>query len=197
VVSGPARLVLVRHGATGQHEHCVGQRLDPGLSEEGRSQAVRAAATVVELLGGPPDRIVTSPLRRARETAEAIAAQPEVDGRLVERDFGDWEGRPWGELWPTVEPAVLTDPTAYTAFIPPAAETMAEVAIRVQAAVEDLTAVPGSDVVAVTHGGPLRLAVAAALRLDAGQTFALGAEHGRCAVLARYGDEWVLERLGV
>jgi broad specificity phosphatase PhoE len=59
-----------------------------------------------------------------------------------------------------------------------------------------LTSTPGETVLAITHAGPLRAAVAVALRLDAHQTFALAAEHARAAVLARHGEDWVLERLG-
>jgi broad specificity phosphatase PhoE len=191
VVRSPARLVLLRHGATDAGLICVG-RTDAGLSAEGRAQAEAAAAR----LALEPDRVVVSPLRRARETAAAFDLPVEDDDRLVERDFGEWEGRAWTDLWPTVDPAVLTDPVAYAAFTPPGGEPAEAVRTRVVAAVEALTADPGCVVLAVTHAGPLRIAVAHALGLDDRQAFSLGAEHGRAAVLARHGDDWVLEQLG-
>jgi alpha-ribazole phosphatase len=187
----PARLVLLRHAETTAGPICVG-RLDPGLSHAGARQA-RAA---VERLALDADLVVASPARRARETAAAFAAEIRTESRLAERDFGAWEGRPWEEIWAEVEPAVLCDPVAYAALTPPEGETTEAVAARVGAAVEELTEAPGRTVLAVTHAGPLRLAVAHALRLDAVQTFALAADHARAAVLARYGDAWVLERLG-
>lgn len=187
----PARLVLLRHGETDAGPICVG-RSDPGLSAGGCEQA---AAAVVRL-GLAPNRVVSSPLRRARETAAAFGLPTAVDDRLVERDFGDWEGHPWVELWPIVDPGVLTDPVAYAAFTPPGAETAAEVRARVSAALLDLTSTPGETVLAVTHAGPLRVAIAVALALDDRQTFALAAEHARAAVLVRHGEDWVLERLG-
>ncbi len=186
-----ARLILLRHGETAAGPVCVG-RLDPGLSSRGREQA----AAVPARLALVPDCVVASPLRRAVETAAAFGLPITADDRLVERDFGDWEGQPWSELWPTVDPAVLTDPVAYAAFTPPGAENADAVRDRVVTAVEDLTARGGRTVLAVTHAGPLRSAIAYALALDARQTYALAAEHARAAVLARYGDDWVLERLG-
>jgi alpha-ribazole phosphatase len=192
VTAAPARLVLLRHGATDAGGVCVG-RLDPGLSPQGDAEA-RAAVARLDLR---PDRVVSSPLRRARLTAEAWGLPVEEDERLRERDFGAWEGRPWSELWTEVDDAVRTDPVAYAAFTPPGGEPAAAVAARVGAAVDALTGEPGRVVLAVTHAGPLRLAIAHALGLDARQTFALGAAHGRAAVLARWGAAWVLERLGV
>lgn len=191
-MSAPARLVLLRHGQTEAGPICVG-RLDPGLSAIGRLQAEAAAERLGDLR---VDRVVTSPLRRARETARSFTTRAVTDDRLVERDFGAWEGQPWTALWATVDPAVLVDPVAYAAFTPPEGEPADGVEARVRAAVDDLTATPGATVLAVTHAGPLRLAVALALGLDARQTFALGADHARAAVLARHGDDWVLERLG-
>jgi broad specificity phosphatase PhoE len=192
VVSAPARLVLLRHAATDAGPICVGARLDPGLSEAGREQARDAA----QRLDVTPDLVVASPLRRAEETAAAFGPGIVVEPRLAERDFGAWEGRPWAEIWDEVDPAALTDPVAYAALTPPDGETAEAVAARVADAVDDLTSAPGRTVLAVTHAGPLRLAVAHALRLDVAQTFALAADHARAAVLARFGDAWVLERLG-
>lgn len=86
-------LVLTRHGLTSRSdpEQHLGQGIDIGLSEEGREQA---AALAARISGERFDRILSSPLLRARETAEAVAAgRPvELDARLVEMDYGRWEG---------------------------------------------------------------------------------------------------------
>lgn len=101
----PTTLVLVRHGVT---EHTTGRRFsgglagsNPGLSEEGRAQA----AAVAGWLGGatdPIDAVVSSPVRRTRETAAVIA---EALGRTVveeagfaEMEFGAWDGRTFDEV---------------------------------------------------------------------------------------------------
>ncbi len=88
----PGRLVLVRHGQTewsrsGQHTG----RTDIGLTEVGRSEAEAARRT---LEGWDIARVVSSPLLRARTTAELVDLGPgiEFDDDLMEWDYGVWEG---------------------------------------------------------------------------------------------------------
>jgi probable phosphoglycerate mutase len=186
-------MVLLRHAApAGAGERCAGQGpFDPGLEPLGREQA----AAAVGRLGREFDLVVSSPARRALETAAMWGLPVEVDDRLAERCFGEWEGRPWVELWPEVPAEVFTSPAAYAAFTPPGGEPYEAVADRVQAAVRDLTAVPGRRVLVATHAGPLRLAVGAALDLPAAIALTLGAGLARAASLDRYGDRWVLQSL--
>jgi len=189
-----ARLVLLRHAVAAQTgERCAGRgsRFDPGLDPLGREQAAAAARR----LGLQVDLVVSSPARRALETAAAWELPVQVDERLAERSFGEWEGRRWAELWPTVPTEVLASPEAYTAFTPPGGEPFEAVAARVGAAIRDLTREPGRRVLAVTHAGPLRLAVGAALGLPAARALTLGAGHARAALLDRHGDQWALDGL--
>ncbi len=104
-MSDPTTLVLVRHGVT---DHTTGRRFsgglagsNPGLSDEGRAQAAAAAAW----LGPAVDRIdavVSSPVRRTRETAEVIGAAlglPVTDEPgFAEMEFGDWDGKTYAEV---------------------------------------------------------------------------------------------------
>jgi broad specificity phosphatase PhoE len=98
-------LVLTRHGLTTRSypEQHLGQKVDVPLSEEGKAQAIALA----ERLGPIAfERIVASPLLRARQTAEAIAAAPgtaprpeiETDPRLLEMDYGEWEGLTYEQI---------------------------------------------------------------------------------------------------
>lgn len=86
-------VVLTRHGGTTRSspEQHLGQHLDVPLSDEGRAQA---AALGRRLAGVGFDRVVASPLRRAVETARLIVPgrEPETDPRLLEMDYGAWEG---------------------------------------------------------------------------------------------------------
>jgi broad specificity phosphatase PhoE len=85
-------LLLTRHGLTTAGEVAVlGCRLDVPLAPEGRAQAKALAA---RLEGVPIDRIISSPMSRALETAHIVAPgrQVEQDERLVEMDYGQWEG---------------------------------------------------------------------------------------------------------
>ena len=96
-------LVLTRHGLTprSQPEQHLGQRIDAELSEAGREQAQALAR---RLAGVTFERIFTSPLERARQTAELVAsalhhaAPVEIDARLAEMDYGDWEGLTYEQI---------------------------------------------------------------------------------------------------
>ncbi|HZD71751.1 MAG TPA: histidine phosphatase family protein [Actinomycetes bacterium] len=189
----PARLVLLRHATQSEAgERCAGRgAFDPGLDALGREQA----AAAVKRLGREFDLVVSSPARRARETVAAWGLPVEVDDRLGERSFGEWEGRRWAEIWPDVPEEVLASPEAYTAFTPPGGEPYGAVAARVREALHDLTSIPGRRTLAGTHAGPLRLAVGAALGLPPAVALTLGAGFARAAVLERHGDRWVLDAL--
>ncbi|MEM8752276.1 MAG: histidine phosphatase family protein [Pseudomonadota bacterium] len=90
---------FLRHGETTWN--AIGRtqgQLDAPLSDRGRAQAAAAAAA---LKGEPIERIVSSPLSRARDTAEAAAAATgapvDFDDDLMEFHAGDWQGEPRGE----------------------------------------------------------------------------------------------------
>jgi probable phosphoglycerate mutase len=92
-------LVLTRHGSTARSdpEQHLGQGIDIGLSAEGDAAA---SALAGRLEGVAFDRIVSSPLRRAVETVELLAAGRafETDARLAEMDYGEWEGLTYAEI---------------------------------------------------------------------------------------------------
>ncbi|HEV7806969.1 MAG TPA: histidine phosphatase family protein [Solirubrobacteraceae bacterium] len=87
-------LYLVRHGQTASSKRLAySGRSDVALTDEGRAQAAQAAA---KLAGADIDGVFSSPLSRARDTAQAIAdasgAPLTVDERLTEVDYGGFEG---------------------------------------------------------------------------------------------------------
>ncbi len=93
-------LVLTRHGLTDRSipEQHLGQKIDISINDAGRRQA---DALGRRLAGTAFDRVITSSLFRARETAEIVAgsgARIEADPRLEEMDYGAWEGRTYAEL---------------------------------------------------------------------------------------------------
>ncbi len=108
-------LYLIRHGATDNNlarpPRLQGRRMDVPLSATGRRQAEQAAAF---LSSRPIAAVYSSPLLRARQTAETIA-RPHglkvhfVDA-LIECDVGQWEGR----SWPDIE---QSEPEAYRQFM--------------------------------------------------------------------------------
>jgi len=100
-------VLLVRHGLTaGTGSVLTGRMPGIGLDDRGRDQA---AALAARLAGVALDAIVSSPLQRCRETADAIAAVRDghpvavtEDARLAEVAYGDWTGKPIKRL--TKEP---------------------------------------------------------------------------------------------
>jgi len=133
--------VLTRHGLTDRSdpEQHLGQRIDVGLSAAGRAQAVALAARI----GAEHfNRIIASPLLRARETAGAVAGDRavELDPRLMEMDYGLWEGRTYQQINATDAPHRArweADPAGLSC---PGGESGEDVARRARTFLEDLLA---------------------------------------------------------
>lgn len=147
-----ARVLLVRHGqSTWNAEGRWQGHADPPLSEFGERQAVDAAARV-----GQVDAIYSSDLLRAHRTAELVAAQLGiepvlVEGRLRERDVGEWTGLTRSEIeerWPgwidahKSPPGFEDDPSVFARV----RHALLEMGLRHQ----------GGEVLAVAHGGVIR-----------------------------------------
>ncbi|MEV0366184.1 bifunctional RNase H/acid phosphatase [Nocardia fusca] len=162
----PTRLLLLRHGQT---ELSVQRRYsgrgNPPLTAVGREQAARAAKMLAAK--GGISAIVTSPLGRARETAEAAGAALGIEVRVVdgltETDFGDWEGltfREAAERDPELHARWLGDPSLPA----PGGESFDTVRERVEAVRRDLVArYPGANVVVVSHVTPIKTLLQLAL----------------------------------
>ncbi len=146
-------LILTRHGRpdTGQ-DVWLGSQLDVALSPEGRGQA---EALADRLAGVRVDRILSSPMLRALETAQIVArGRPvEVDDRLIERDYGRWEGLTSAEI-EARDPELMErwdrDPAAHT----PGGESGDEVAERVLSFLVELLAAELPNVPNVERGFP-------------------------------------------
>jgi broad specificity phosphatase PhoE len=172
-IGTPTRLLLLRHGET---ELSVRSRYsgrgDPELTPRGHDQAEAAAVRLAapEAGGLVPEGIaavLSSPLRRARQTAAAVAdaldVPLEVSDALVETDFGGWEGLTFteaGERDPELHAAWLGDEHV----APPGGESFAAVGARVAAARAAIVAAyPGAAVVVVSHVTPIKLLLRDAL----------------------------------
>jgi len=165
---GPATTttMLLRHGETPlSGERRYAGRGDIPLTATGLEQASAAAARLAAR--GGLDLIVTSPLRRTRQTAAAVAAATGVplvvgDG-WAETDFGEWEGLSQAEAgrgWPEQMAAWLND----TGAAPPGGESFAATSERVLAALDTLLAAhAGSTVLVVSHVTPIKVLLLRAL----------------------------------
>ena len=145
-------LVLTRHGLTdrSEPEQHLGQHIDISLSDAGRRQA---EALGRRLAGVRFDRVISSPLFRAQETAEILVtateraraggggargARIETDPRLKEMDYGAWEGLTYEEIERRDGPARREWELAPDRLACPGGESGNDVALRVRAFLDDL-----------------------------------------------------------
>jgi probable phosphoglycerate mutase len=158
--------LLLRHGETPlSTERRFAGRGDIPLTEEGLRQAA-AAADRLAARGGI-DVIVTSPLHRARQTADAVAratgAPLLADDGLIETDFGKWEGMTIAEAsqrWPDQVSAWMRS----VDVAPPGGESFADVISRVNAALDRLLAEHQfRTLLLVSHVSPIKIAACRAM----------------------------------
>jgi probable phosphoglycerate mutase len=162
-------IVFARHGQTAPNrDGLVLGRADPELTPEGHRQAARLATA---LAGEPVTAVVTSPLLRARQTAEAVGAACglalTVDERLLEIDWGLWEGRPAGSLGVADVDRWRTDDSPERSAAQPVApegESLDSLSRRVESFC--LERLDETLVVAVSHVSPIKAAAAWALGVD-------------------------------
>lgn len=151
-------LYLVRHGQTA---HNAGRRLlgriDAPLDELGVRQAEQLAA--VETLA-KAERVISSPLTRARQTAAAFGRDVEVDERWVEVDYGVYDGMPLAEVPASAWKSWHAD----LEWVPEGGESFAQAGSRVRVACDELAAEAAqNDVVVVSHVTPIKISAAWAL----------------------------------
>lgn len=177
-MSGRVRLILVRHGESvwNVEERYQGQA-DSGLTAAGVEQAEVAAAELLARFG-TPDLVVSSDLPRAWDTAKAYLRHLDLDAkqdvRLREADIGSWAGRTFTEIAEEY-PDDLAEIGRGADLRRGGGETFADLRRRVWQALVDVAtmaagcaaggAAGSATVVVFTHGGPIRVAAAAALGL--------------------------------
>lgn len=158
----PTTIYFVRHGETiltPMRKFSGTGALDPELTADGLAQADRVAAEVAKL---EPHILISSPLKRARQTADAIARTTRLpivdDTDWYELSFGSWDGR-------SIEEVRAEHPEDYQAWLnssayrPGGGESYDEAAERIDAAMEKvLHLYPGKKVVVVTHNGVIKSA---------------------------------------
>jgi len=148
-------LIIVRHGRT--PANAQGRLLgrdDPPLDDVGLTQAAKLGAAL------SPDRVVSSPLRRARQTAECFGRPVEIDDRWIELDYGDLEGTPTAD----VPKETWAEWRADVCYRPEGGESLLDLSHRVAEACRDLAEdATKRDVVVLTHVSPVKATVSWAL----------------------------------
>ena len=181
-------LILWRHGQTDYNlQGRIQGQVDIPLNDTGRQQAQRAADDIAAL---GPTRIVSSPLVRARDTAEVLASltglSVEIDPGLVEKSFGTWEGLKAADIkkqWPDHYATWRAGGDLPQFRI----EGRRKTAERVGETLKAIAADAGKDdvIVVVSHGAATNLGATYLLGMDTQQWFGLRGMSNCCYALMR------------
>lgn len=143
-------LYLIRHTRVGCAPGlCYGQ-LDVPLAEGFAAEAQAARETLARRFpdGLPP--VWSSPSLRCRALADALGAPYRIDARLMELNFGAWEGRTWSEL---DSPEARHWGDHWQSAAPPGGESLPELLARLRRFLAELGS---GDALLITHAGPIR-----------------------------------------
>ncbi len=165
------RFFIVRHGETAENVQMryVGTSDEP-LTDNGRRQVQMVADALAQI---PVGIVVSSPLRRAADTAAGIQlvrpVKLRIDSRLAEGSFGSWEGRTRNEVMALggQDAATLACWESDPSCSPPGGESIERIQKRIVSLVEELTdEFPENSVVLVSHVGPIKALLAAVLDIS-------------------------------
>jgi broad specificity phosphatase PhoE len=159
-MSTPARVYLARHGQTAYNlEGRFQGQLPVSLDDTGRAQAAGLAERAAT---HDFAKLWCSPLLRARETADIVAARiglvPHADPRLMETDAGNWTDRSFADVQAEAPDSFAAFVGGEPDFAFPGGESFAQQGVRVAAALTDIEqgALPA---LVVCHGGVIRIAI--------------------------------------
>ena len=190
----PTTLILVRHGVTA---HTLEKRFsgglasaNPPLSVEGQEQ-VRATAEWLAPIAAKVDRVIASPVRRTRESAEIVA---EVLGKdldeepgFAEMEFGIWDGMTFGEV-AQAHPEMLDAWLGSLDAAPEGGESFRTVEARVLAGLQRvLEAHAGKTVVVVSHVTPIKTLVSHAVNAPLDSVFRMELTPASVTVVSFFG----------
>ena len=173
----PTIIDLLRHGEA-EGGACYRGSTDDPLTEHGRLQMNHAVAGSAEWT-----QVVSSPLSRCRDFAETFSRERNlplnIEPRLQEIHFGDWEGKnadEIGRLWPLALDRFYQNPAIYP---PPNGENFTEFKQRIQDAWSDITAAHrGSRLLIITHAGVIRTLFSLLLNIKVQDCYHIQLNHG-------------------
>ena len=189
---------FARHGQTDWNaEYRLQGQADTDLNDFGRAQADLCGRRLAQLIDDPTSfDFVASPMRRTRETMERIRSAMSLapDGyrtepRLVEINFGEWQGYTFPELEQREPGSAAARQRDKWGFVPPGAgaESYAMLMERVRPVFEELS----RPTVCVTHGGVIRTLFRMVENLSANEAAALEIVQDRVLKLENSRLEWL------
>jgi broad specificity phosphatase PhoE len=153
-------LALARHAPTTWNEE---GRL------QGRADTPPVCDAEMPRWQAPPElggfRWLSSPLERCTATARRLGVDAAIEPRLVEMDWGEWEGQTLAELRAALGGAMGAEEAKGLDFRPPGGESPRDVQTRLEPLFAELAA-SGRDTAAITHKGVIRAALALATGWD-------------------------------
>jgi alpha-ribazole phosphatase/probable phosphoglycerate mutase len=184
-------IVLVRHAHSEMAGRFCGES-DPPLSEQGRLQLARLAEVPA---GYPLTHIFSSDLRRAQETASAIATKQgmviELLSALREMRFGEWEGLSWDQVSARDAAYAARWMAEYPQLPAPGGEPFNDFRLRVRGALAEVAArSAGGCAAVVTHSGVIRTFLLDVLGLPESELAGLACEYASCLELRLQGGRW-------
>lgn len=185
------QLTLIRHSSLAIAPNiCYGQS-DVDVSAQFADEVQQLQT---KLQNSKFDAIYASPLQRCHKLAQALCADANLglaahdinlDARLKELSFGDWELSPWDAI-----PRVTFDTWAndYANLAPPNGESFSQLHARCKAFVEDLSsAANGQNILVVTHGGVIRAMLAEVLNMPLKGLFRINIDHVSVTQISYHG----------
>lgn len=164
-------LFLVRHGRTLVNaENRLQGRIDHSLDEVGRRQSIEIAGALRNI-----DRVISSPLLRAKETAAAFNQKIDVEPRFIELDYGDFDGILQNEVPEDVWKNWRSDIN----YRPPNGESLAELNSRVCQVLNEIADESRErNVVVVSHVSPIKAAIAWAVGVEVSSSWRMLLDRG-------------------
>ncbi len=187
------KIFLLRHGSTTLIDRYVGVS-DVELSENGREE-ILAQASYVAQHSFPI--IFCSPLRRCRQTREALGLHRDViyDERIAEINFGKWEGKTFSEIACSSPDLVEEWRCAGSSFCFPGGEKLADFYERINDFASSVHAAEAGKILIISHGGVIRHLICRFLNLSFDSYLYFKVECGKFTILDLHSDGGILTGL--
>lgn len=144
-------ITIIRHTTVNVPPGMIYGQTDVPLSASFNNEAEKIMAQIKEYTF---DAVYSSPLPRCMQLAQKISSKVTPDSRLIELNFGNWEGKYWNDIDQTPEATAWFADFVNTPT--PGGESYAQMILRCRAFLKEIMASNYNDVCIVSHGGPMR-----------------------------------------
>jgi alpha-ribazole phosphatase len=182
------KLLLVRHPPVELVDGTCYGHMDASLAAGWETWAEDLAALAGKL--GQQVVCYSSPATRCRIPAHTLGLQVVEDPRLMEMNFGHWEGQPWRRI-PARELSKWQSDIVNE--VPPGGEPLADLHRRIRDFLDSMCGYNGDGVIAITHGGPIRCLIADALGMPLANLIRLRIDFGSLSTLTLAASGVVVE----